>query len=256
MIRDIEGLIEEYSLWIKKQIVLQEFDGYVEITTPFIDRHNDLIQIYARPEGDGHILTDRGCTIDDLLMGGFSLDSEKRRVLLDYILAGFGVSIDKHNNALFVHTNHKNFCLNKHSLVQAILTVNDLFYLSKPSIRSLFHKDIAEWFDRNNVKFKSRNKISGKSGYEHTIDFIIPETTKSPIRYVKATNNCDKDAVDKIVISCIDTIEQRPKESAFYAFVNDKGPTISPKFKNALGNYDIKCISWGTRNEFVEYFAA
>jgi hypothetical protein len=37
--------------WLKDRTTLREVNGeYVEITTPYIDRHNDALQIYARRE--------------------------------------------------------------------------------------------------------------------------------------------------------------------------------------------------------------
>ncbi len=41
-----------------------------------------------------------------------------------------------HNRALEIRASAENFPLRKHSLVQAILAVNDMFYLSMPVVAS------------------------------------------------------------------------------------------------------------------------
>jgi hypothetical protein len=51
-------------------------------------------------------------------------------------LNGFGVGMNQ--DALEVHATAQTFPLRKHNLIQAMLAVNDLFYLAKPIVASLF----------------------------------------------------------------------------------------------------------------------
>ena len=130
MIHDIHRLLESYHVWLKDKTVLRMVDQWVEIATPYLDRHNDALQIYAKRENGGFILTDDGYTIDDLEEGGCKLESRKRQDLLKMTLNGFGVQIE--DRALQVHASPENFGLRKHNLVQAMLAVNDMFYLGCP----------------------------------------------------------------------------------------------------------------------------
>lgn len=100
---------------------------WVEISTPFLDRHNDFILLYAKSDDDGYVLTDDGNTIRDLELSGCNLETPKRKSLLQVTLNGFRV--DEVNGALCVRASAENFALKKHSLLQAILAVNDLFCL-------------------------------------------------------------------------------------------------------------------------------
>ncbi len=44
--REIEGLLNSYRAWLKEKTTLREANGeWVEITTPYLDRHNDALQI-------------------------------------------------------------------------------------------------------------------------------------------------------------------------------------------------------------------
>ena len=132
---DIEKLLTEYRVWLKERTVLRELNGdWVEITTPYLDRHNDALQIYARPQNGGYLLTDDSYTIHDLESCGCSLSTEKRQDLLRMTLNGFGVKLNK--DALEISASTETFPLCKHNLIQAMLAVNDLFYLAKPVVES------------------------------------------------------------------------------------------------------------------------
>jgi len=60
-------LIRNYYDWLKAKTAWREINGWVEITTPYLDRHNDYIQIYLRRQGNEWVLTDDGYKIADLL---------------------------------------------------------------------------------------------------------------------------------------------------------------------------------------------
>ena len=122
--KEIHDLIEKYIRWLKDKTVLRALNGWVEITTPHLDRHNDYIQIYAKKDNGNILLTDDGTTIQDLEFSGCALDTPKRRAMLEVTLNGFGV--EHKGDALQVVATPENFPLKKHSLIQAILAVNDM----------------------------------------------------------------------------------------------------------------------------------
>src|ERR1700685_1337453 len=120
MVNDIERLLESYRSWLRDKTTLRQLDGsWVEITTPYLDRHNDALQIYAKRSNGGYLLSDDGYTIHDLEASGCSLKSPKRQDLLKITLNGFGVKV--HDGALEVNAAPENFPLRKHSLIQAML---------------------------------------------------------------------------------------------------------------------------------------
>ena len=128
MIKDIQNLIDGYHVWLKDKTVLHQIDQWIEITTPYLGRHNDYLQIYVKKTNEGFLLTDDGYIIDDLKQSGCKLDSQKRQELLKMTLNGFGVQ--KEGNELQVHASAESFASRKHNLVQAMLAVNDMFYLA------------------------------------------------------------------------------------------------------------------------------
>jgi hypothetical protein len=93
--QEIEKLLYDYRAWLKDKTTLREVNGdWVEITTPYLDRHNDALQIYARAENGGYVLTDDSYTIHDLEASGCNLHTEKRQELLTMTLNGFGVRMN------------------------------------------------------------------------------------------------------------------------------------------------------------------
>jgi hypothetical protein len=58
MLQEIESLLNEYRAWLKDKTAVREVNGaWVEITTPYLDRHNDALQIYARHDNGGFAAT-------------------------------------------------------------------------------------------------------------------------------------------------------------------------------------------------------
>ena len=117
-------IVEAYLDWLRETIRVEEVGDYLQISTPFLDRHNDYVQIYALPN-DGRIrLTDDGFTLADLESSGVELGRGKRQDLLDTTLRGFGVQRGPRDE-LFVIADRRDLGGKKHLLVQAILAVGD-----------------------------------------------------------------------------------------------------------------------------------
>ncbi len=254
MIDEIQRLLDDYLAWLKDKTSLRQLDDWVEITTPYLDRHNDYIQIYAKKQNSGFLLTDDGYTINDLEQCGCKLDSHKRQELLKMTLNGFGVQL--RNNELTVHASSDNFPLRKHNLVQAMLAVNDMFYLAMPMVASLFYEDVENWLDLHEVRYTPKVKFTGKSGYDHVFDFVIPKSRQQPERILKTINRPNRDTSQAVAFSWIDTKEVRPPDSKAYAFLNDTEQSLSSTVVDALRNYDVHPIPWSQREQVREELAA
>ena len=128
MVDEIQKLMEEYWRWrgLCDRVVLRQVGDVVEITTPYLDRRNDYLQIYIKRQNDEFLITDNGYIIDNLEMSGCQINSPKQRALLQTMLAGFDVR--RQDNALEVCASVENFSSRKHNLIQALLSVDNLFY--------------------------------------------------------------------------------------------------------------------------------
>lgn len=254
MIGEIQKLLNDYIVWLKDKTTLRQLDSWVEITTPYLDRHNDYLQIYAKKENGGFLLTDDGYTIEDLEQSGCKLQSAKRQDLLKMTLNGFGVQID--NNAIQVHASPDNFALRKHNLVQAILAVNDMFYLAAPMVASLFYEDVVAWLDLHDVRYTPKVKFTGKTGYDHLFDFVIPKSRRQPERIIQTINRPSRDTAQAVAFAWIDTKEVRPSDSKAFALLNDSEQSISSAVLDALRSYDVTPVYWSKREDVREELAA
>jgi hypothetical protein len=253
MIQEIQQLLDDYVSWLKDRTLLRQIDQWVEITTPYLDRHNDYIQIYARKSNGGYTLTDDGYTISDLEQTGCKLNSPKRQDLLKMTLNGFGVKLV--DGRLENHASNDNFALRKHNLVQAILAVNDMFYLAVPMVASLFYEDVVSWLDLHEVRYTPKVKFTGKTGYDHLFDFVIPKSRRQPERIIQTINRPNRDTAQAVAFAWIDTKEVRSPDSRAYAILNDSEQEISPPVTDALRNYDVRPIPWREREQVLEELA-
>ncbi len=254
MIQEVGRLLEDYLAWLKDKTQLRQVEEWVEITTPYLDRHNDYIQIYARKYNGGYILTDDGYTIVDLEQTGCKINSPKRQDLLTMTLNGFGVQ--QVENRLEVHASKDNFALRKHNLVQALLAVNDMFYLAVPMVASLFYEDVVAWLDGHEVRYTPKVKFTGKTGYDHLFDFVIPKSRKQPERILQTINRPSRDTAQAVAFAWIDTKEVRSPDSRAYAILNDSEHEVSTAVTDALRNYDVEPIPWRERDQVLEELAA
>ncbi len=254
MIQDIQRLMDAYHAWLKDKSVMRQVDEWVEITTPYLDRHNDYVQIYAKRANGGFMLTDDGYTIDDLEQTGCKLESRKRQDLLKMTLNGFGVQLD--GKSLQVHASPDNFALRKHNLLQAMLAVNDMFYLAVPMVASLFYEDVVAWLDVHDIRYTPKVKFTGKTGYDHLFDFVIPKSRQQPERIIQTVNRPSRDTAQAVVLSWVDTKEVRSTDSRTYALLNDSEQSVSSAVIDALRSYDVKPVAWSQREDVREELAA
>ena len=253
--QEIERLLQDYRAWLKDKTTLRELHGeWVEITTPYIDRHNDALQIYARADNGGYILTDDSHTIHDLEASGCHLQTEKRQDLLKMAVNGFGVKLQ--DEALQVHATTDNFALRKHSLIQAMLAVNDMFYLAKPMVESLFFEDVIAWLDANDIRYTPKVKLPGTSGYDHLFDFVIPKSSKQPERIVQAVTRPSKETALLFIHAWSETQPVRSPESKAYAVLNDADQPVSGGVMEAFRYYKIKPVPFSLKIEVVRELAA
>ena len=256
MIDDIRQLTEQYHSWLREKTNLRSIEDWVEITTPYLDRHNDCIQIYVKRSNGGYLLTDDGATIDDLELSGCTISSPKRQSLFRTTINGFGIKLGSDKKALEVQTSIKDFALKKHNLLQAILAVNDLFYLATPMVASLFLEDLEAWLKISNIRFVPNIKMSGKSGYDHLYNFVVAGSTTLPERVLLSINNPNRASAHQAVFAWEDTRGARSGDSLAYVFLNDAMKSVSENILTAFQSYNMKPVKWTLRESVREELAA
>lgn len=249
-----QELVDAYLAWLRSKISVADINGVCEITTPFLDRHNDRLQIYVVGTSSGLRLSDDGYIIGDLEASGCSFDTPNRRSLLQTILNGFGVR--EHDGELFVEASPASFPQKKHALTQAMLAINDLFMTGKQRVATLFLEDVAHFLDGHDVRYSPNVEFTGKTGFTHKFDFLIPKSRTYPERLIRAINNPDRNAATSVLFSWTDTKDVRSRDSRFYVFLDDTERPLNPDLLSAFQEYDVRTISWSQRGEHVEELAA
>lgn len=252
--KECDQLIEVYVSWLRKGFSTENMEKGCELTTPFLDRHNDHLQIYAIKQDGKIIISDDGYILSDLRTSGLELGTAKRKAVLESVLNGFGVRIKE--GQLLVEASQHNFGQRLHSLVQAMLSVNDMFVMAQPRVASFFWEDVRAFLDEHDVRYSPRVKIAGRSGFDHAIDFLIPKSRISPERFIQAINAPNKNTIGTYLFTLGDTREAREEESKAYAFLNDQDREVGGDIIEALEAYEVKPTLWSKRTDFVMELAA
>lgn len=248
--QECDKIIEAYVTWLRKGLSFESFEKACELTTPFLDRHNDHIQIYAVKKNSKILLSDDGYILSDLRTSGLDLNTPKRKAVLETVLNGFGVRMD--GKQLMVEASQHNIGQRLHSLIQAMITVNDMFVMAQPMVASFFWEDVKSFLDQHDVRYSPRVKLTGRSGFDHAIDFLIPKSRTRPERFIQTINAPNKNTIGTYLFSLGDTREARGEESEAYAFLNDQERGVGGDVIEALEVYGVRPSLWSRRNSYLK----
>jgi hypothetical protein len=251
---ECQQLVDAYVEWLRRGVSAESVGEACELTTPFLDRHNDHIQIYAIRRNGKIVLSDDGYILSDLRTSGLELTTPKRRSVLETALRGFGIQLE--GGRLIVEASPRNLGQRVHSLVQAMLALNDMFVMAQPRVASFFWEDVRDFLDLHNVRYSPRVKLAGKTGYDHAIDFLIPRSSTAPERLVQAINSPNRSSIASYLFVLTDTREGRGVEAEAYAFLNDRDREVGGDVIEALEVYQVHSALWSQREQFAPRLAA
>lgn len=252
---ECQKLIDAYVGWLRQGLSAEAIGESCELTTPFLDRHNDHLQVYATRHSGNIILSDDGYILSDLRTSGLEVDTPKRKMVLDSILKGLGVQVE--NEQLTVEASDANLGQRLHSLTQAMLAVNDMFVMAQPRVASYFFEDVQNFLESHDIRYTSRIKLAGKSGYDHGVDFLIPKSRRRPERILQAIAAPKKDNIFAYLWTLSDTRSARVGESEVeaFAFLNDQEQPVGGDVTEALKAYSVVPAIWSQRTNYVEALA-
>ncbi len=245
------NFVDDYVAWLKANISSYTFEnGMTEITVPFLDHHNDHMQIYVQIlPNNNFLLSDDSVVINDLIMSGVNLDTQKRKDILENLLSSYGVSLV--GEELQVECTSLAFPQCKNMLIQAMHSVSDMFMLNSSSVATIFSQDVEAFLISQKIPFNADPHYSGKSGITHKFDFSLPRIGNSKEKLIKSANNLN---LNTSKLYLFETIEvQAKKNFDLVVFYNDLANKPSKNALNALSEYGTKLIPWSKRDEFDEY---
>ena len=242
---DIQKLINEYVNWLKNEITFDKIGEYYEITTPYLDNANDYLQIYVKQVGDEILFTDDCATIQNLKMSGLQLTSS-RKEHIKKILFQYGVKLN--GDELVAKCSVNDFAQKKHFFIQAMLRIDDMFYMSKSKVNSFFLDDVQDFFMEKEIYCTDNVQFAGISGFSHNYDFLLQRSKTKPERLCQAVNNPTRSSMSNILFSWNDTKPARKQDSQLIVILNDQ-KKIGAGIKEGFKNYDVKVIPWSQRNK-------
>lgn len=247
-------LKEQYIKWLEDEITLNKINEYLEITSPFLDRYNDYLQVYAKMDNDNEILlTDDAYTLNNLKMAGVDINSPRRKQLLDNFLNKYKVQLD--NDALTIKTGVENFPQKLLFLMQTMLNVDDMFMLSQNRVSSIFLDDIKEFLDSREIFYSENVNFVGKSGFFYYYDYLIQRTKNKPERLCKVINNPNKQNFQSTMFMWNDTKETRNEDSKLIVFLNDENK-IDSSIIEGFKNYNVDTILWSEKDKKIDILSA
>jgi len=232
--------------------------SYIRIDTPFMDRHNDSLILYAVKNGDAIKLTDGGYVLDDLESEGIRITRSKRKTkILREQLRSYAVSLDESNNELYVESKSvAGFPRAQNFLIQAMLFVNDMFMLSDSNVNDIFKNEIAHFFEDNNIRVLHDPTFVSNSGMTHKYDFTIAGIKEIPDRLIKTMNSPRNEYYAKALATDVRlTKPVLTRNTEFYTFVNDRDKSIDSNIISLFDDEGIKTIPYSRREEFVAELA-
>lgn len=118
---ELEDFVINHSSWLFNNHKLERInDNEIILETPFLDRHNDCIEIHIREKENSYLLSDMGNTLAFVLI-------EDIKSIKPSILNGLGVTFEESSNELWkVSANWNKLPLDICMLTNAIVMVNGI----------------------------------------------------------------------------------------------------------------------------------
>jgi Domain of unknown function DUF1828 len=83
-----KSVVDRYLGWVRQELSVQLRGESCEISTPFLDRHRDQLQIYAISRNGQIVLTDDGYTVSELMTAGIEMDNGGVRQSVEALVRG------------------------------------------------------------------------------------------------------------------------------------------------------------------------
>ena len=186
-----ESLKSSYIDWLKKELIFTDIeDGYISISTPFVDNNYDNIELFAKFVSESQIeVTDFGETLFNLEDNGLKITKQSKTIyrLFENTLNDFGIEYNCNTETLSITTDVRRFPTAKNRLLQAIIRINDLGYLIKENVNATFNDILSSFLIDNKILFSPNVEIVGKKWYILSFRLFNPLTSRQGSPY---KNSC------------------------------------------------------------------
>lgn len=254
----INGFLTQYFDWLKESSSEEELpNGWSVLSVPFLDRHNDYLQIFAAKDNGSITLSDDGEIKRDLKHSGVRLSGRRREIAEDALKRlGFDPSLVE-GDELTIQANETDFAENLHHLFLAMLSLDSLGNMTKAAPAETFHENVKGWLDQNRIAAEPDFVVKGRTELQHVFDFYLPPTEKREKSLILHTLPVpDRLHVGEFIFKVNDTRAELASADSVIAMVNDRGTTsITKELYMALQKSGIRPCRWSRRDEFAPRLA-
>ena len=248
--------IDDYLKWLRGNMRSNNMeDGSLEITVPFLDANNDHFRYYIENTPNGIVLTDIGLSLNELELAGCNLTKSRMQQIHEFARA-YGVSIV--DEALVIPVNDRSeLPYKQHMLIQAMIHINDMFVTIRQKTQNYFKEDVAAFLKKNEIRYISDFSKTGKSGLTQPINFVIPESTNYPERFIQLVNSPNKNNIITTLFSLRDIEETYSSEIKAYIFLNDEQNKVAQtkSLIASIRNYGYVPVPWSKVEGFIDELA-
>lgn len=258
---DVVSISKEYLNYINENTKFVKFNNEnVEVVTPFIDSYGESIGFNIKYLGDRYVLTDNGYTIWNLSINGINFNnSSRRKILLNSLLNYGGFNIDNKNSISKIVTK-KYLGQGIHEMTQLLVNIYDFSYISPNNVKTQFLEDVEMYFLSNDdYNVFPAFSVMGKSRLEHRFNFAF--SSKGNFKLARVHNSLQKQQVDNILVSWLDTVEYREKlyrnkEQLYIILSNEGYESVKNEYKSALREYGIETLNFNDKKELFKQLSA
>lgn len=245
-----QTLENSYYKWLKQDLTFTDLEeNFVAISTPFIDSEFDTINLYAEIVGDKIKVTDLGYTLFNLESSGVTITKKtktKYSILTD-IINTFGVQ--NQSDVLSITTDIDKFATAKNRLLQAIMKINDIEFLSNHNINTAFSDLTQELLERDDILFTRSVEIAGAAGVSSYFDFAIPsnKTGEQLVKTISRPNELNQAKAFNFDVQSVSQL--RPKSKFIYLVDDVRKPTeikstINETIKNNVKDNIVSLVPY------------
>jgi len=120
----IDNLMSEYFQQLRTHTKIQQEGEFYSICFPFLDRHNDYLELYVRPVEDNRLLiTDDGFSITDAVQRG--VDFTSLQWSLSKLLDNTGIAIA--GNKLKIICSKDKFHESLNKMIVAVIQIGGIY---------------------------------------------------------------------------------------------------------------------------------
>lgn len=189
-----ESILKDFRRTVCEQVRVEpEGANRFRVFTPFMFNDGDHLAIVLKKNKDRWFLSDEGHTLMHLT---YELDDKDlrgggRQKIISNTISAF--SVEEDDGELFIGIENERYGDALFSIIQAILRISDVSYLSRESVRTTFFDDvkgfIAEHIPEKKVRMGWSEPTHDPDG-KYPVDFVIEG--KAGLIFIYALQNNDR----------------------------------------------------------------